>query len=76
VSEVNVGGVLDGPRGTPAWAQGQLAALLAAVSDLAVAAQPWLESLDVNPLALTSDGVVAVDGLVILREPSDGDLDD
>ena len=69
VADVNVGGVLDGPRGTPAWPQGDLAALLASVGDLAVAAHSWLESLDINPLALTPQGIVAVDGLVILKQP-------
>lgn len=68
VSEVNTSGVLDGPRGTPAWPKEPLADLLRAVGNLAVRTQPWLESLDINPLALTPDGIVAVDGLAILRE--------
>ena len=67
VREVNVSGVLDGPRGTAAWPQEKLAHLLSAVGDLAVRANPWLESLDINPLALTPNGIVAVDGLAILR---------
>ncbi|HDR9501108.1 TPA: acetate--CoA ligase family protein [Burkholderia cepacia] len=68
VHEVNANGVLDGPRGTPPWPKEQLANLLSAVGDLAVRAHPWLESLDINPLALTPNGIVAVDGLAILRE--------
>ncbi|HKP24476.1 MAG TPA: acetate--CoA ligase family protein [Dongiaceae bacterium] len=68
VGEVNARGVLDGPRGTPPWPKERLADILRQVGDLAVGAQPWLESLDINPLALTPAGIVAVDGLVILRD--------
>lgn len=68
VAEVNVGGVLDGPRGTSPWPKNKLAEILTAVGDLAASADSWLESLDINPLALTPDGVVAVDGLMILRD--------
>lgn len=71
VCDVNTSGVLDGPRGTPAWPKNELGKLLSAVGNLAVQAQPWLESLDINPLALTPDGVVAVDGLAILRASAD-----
>ena len=72
VREVNTSGVLDGPRGTPAWPKDKLASLLSAVGQLAVRCQPWLESLDINPLALTPDGIVAVDGLAILRGTAAG----
>ncbi|WP_280424596.1 acetate--CoA ligase family protein [Nocardia carnea] len=68
VADVNVGGVLDGPRGTMPWSKDVLAEILSAVGDLAISADSWLESLDINPLALTPDGVVAVDGLMILRD--------
>lgn len=73
VREVNASGVLDGPRGTPAWPQEKLVSLLSGVAALAVHCQPWLESLDINPLALTSDGIVAVDGLAILRSGASND---
>ncbi|TAK97957.1 MAG: CoA-binding protein [Rhodospirillaceae bacterium] len=69
VRDVNVNGVLDGPRGTPPWPKDVLANILRQIGDLAVSAHPWLESLDINPLALTPAGIVAVDGLVILRNP-------
>lgn len=69
VSDINVGGVLDGPRGTAAWPPVELAALLTSVGDLAAGAHRWLESLDINPLALTPEGIVAVDGLVVLEDP-------
>lgn len=69
--DVNVGGVLDGPRGTASWPKPALANILCRMGDLAVRAHPWLESLDINPLALTPDGIVALDGLVILRNPGE-----
>ena len=70
--ELNVGGVLDGPRGGAPVPKQTLAELLCRVGDLAISAHPWLDTLDINPLALTPDGLVAVDGLVILREPTTG----
>lgn len=66
VGDVNLNGVLDGPRGTPPWPKDRLADVLRKVGDLA-ARTPWIDSVDINPLALTPTGVVAVDGLVILR---------
>lgn len=69
LAEVNVGGVLDGPRGTRPWPKDALVAVLGSVSALAASAHTWLASVDINPLALTSDGVVAVDALVLVREP-------
>lgn len=67
VEDVNRNSVLDGPRGTPAWPKQELAGILCSLSSLAQSCSPWLESLDVNPLALTDQGVVAVDGLIVLR---------
>jgi acetate---CoA ligase (ADP-forming) len=67
VGDVNANGVLDGPRGTPPWPKDALAKILQQIGDLAVRAHPWIESLDINPLALTPSGIVAVDGLIILR---------
>ncbi|HKP40904.1 acetate--CoA ligase family protein [Mycobacterium sp.] len=71
VRDVNVGGVLDGPRGSAPWPKDVLAQLLRRIGDLAVSARPWLESLDINPVALTPDGIVAVDALVLLRDSAD-----
>ena len=71
VVEVNLSGVLDGPRGTPPWPTDALAKIVSGIGDLAWACEPWLESLDINPLALTPEGIVAVDGLVIVRDPED-----
>lgn len=70
VAEVNRNGVLDGPRGTLPWPKAALASLLMQIGDLAIRASPWLDSIDINPLALAADGIVAVDGLVIVRSPA------
>lgn len=75
IEEINVGGVLDGPRGTRAWPRDILTDLLTGIGDLALAAGDWLESLDINPLALTEHGVVAVDGLILLRPTTTDHLD-
>ncbi|MCW2748250.1 MAG: hypothetical protein JWP10_1392, partial [Nocardioidaceae bacterium] len=60
-------GVFDGARGQKAWDRDELARLLQSVGALAAGAQGWLLSLDVNPLALTDRGFVALDGLCLLR---------
>lgn len=75
LDEINVGGILDGPRGRPPWPRDALAASITRVGDLASGAAEWLETLDINPLALTSSGLIAVDGLVIVRPPTDGVAD-
>lgn len=68
IAAVNDTGALDGPRGTTPWPVDQLATLLQSVSAMAAGSRTWLETLDINPLALTDDGIVAVDGLAILRD--------
>lgn len=68
VRDVNIAGVLDGPRGSVSWPKESLAQLLSRTGDLAVSAHPWLESLDINPLVLTQDGIVAVDALIFVRD--------
>lgn len=58
--------LLDGYRGTAAADRVAVARAVATVSQLALA---WdrLEALDVNPLACTPDGVLALDALVVTR---------
>lgn len=67
LAELDTGGVLDGPRGTPPWPVDRLAEILSSVARFAVAARSWLDTVDINPLALSPDGIVAVDGLIIVR---------
>jgi succinyl-CoA synthetase beta subunit len=61
-------GVFAGARGRRPWDREQLEVLLISLGRLAAGAGEWLESLDVNPLVLTTDGFVAVDALCLVRE--------
>ena len=42
---------------------------IARISRLGAELAPWIDSLEVNPLLITRDAAVAVDGLATLREP-------
>ena len=66
LEEIADTGVFDRRRGTRAWDRAQLERLLLAAGALAVGAAAWMESLDVNPLALTARGFVALDGLCLI----------
>ncbi len=61
-------GVLDGHRGKAAWDRDAIVATLMAASALAASGREWIDSIDINPLIITADGPVAVDGLALLRE--------
>ncbi|MFG2966933.1 acetate--CoA ligase family protein [Streptomyces sp. NPDC048288] len=67
IGEFDATGVLDGFRGAPAWDRARLADVLRAAGDLAAGGRDWIDSLDINPLVITADGPVAVDGLCLLR---------
>lgn len=58
--------VLDGWRGTPAVDRAALTALIRHVGDF-LAAHPQIDSIDLNPVLCTPDGVVAVDWRLVLR---------
>ncbi|HUL98747.1 MAG TPA: acetate--CoA ligase family protein [Mycobacterium sp.] len=68
VEEFGDTGVLDGFRGSPPWDRRALASVLEAASRLAAGGREWIESMDINPLVVTADGPVAVDGLCLVRE--------
>jgi acyl-CoA synthetase (NDP forming) len=59
--------VLEGARGKPAVAKAPLAAMIAALSRLAVS-HPEIEELDLNPVLAGPEGVLAVDWLVLTRQ--------
>jgi acetate---CoA ligase (ADP-forming) len=59
--------LLHGFRGSRPWHLDQLADTLVGLGRLAAAGHDWIESLDVNPLLVTADGLVAVDALCIVR---------
>ncbi len=61
--------LLAGARGRPAVDRQAVAALIAALSTLAMERQDLLE-VDLNPVIATVDGAVAVDALVVLGGPS------
>lgn len=67
IDEFTDTGRLDGFRGARVWDRGRLATVLVAASQLAAGGRDWIESIDVNPLIITSDGPVAVDGLCLVR---------
>lgn len=65
-------GVFDGVRGGHPWNREVLADAVAAMSRLAAGARSWLGTLEVNPLAVVGDGVVALDCLCLLRPDAPG----
>ena len=67
IDEFSDTGVLDGFRGSPPWDRLPLASVLVAASLLAAGGRNWIESIDINPLIITADGPVAVDGLCLVR---------
>ena len=67
VAEFDDLGVLDGVRGQGAWDRKQLEGILVSVGQLAAAGRSWIDTIDINPLIQGPEGLVAVDGLVVLR---------
>jgi acetyl coenzyme A synthetase (ADP forming)-like protein len=67
IDEIQAQPLLDGARGRPTLDRAELAEILVRVSDL-VAASPEIEEIDLNPLVITHDGLVAIDARVIARE--------
>lgn len=61
--------LLDGVRAKPAIDRKALARAISAVSVFGAAAGPRLAELDLNPVLCSSQGVVAVDWMMVLREP-------
>ncbi|RBY90817.1 acetate--CoA ligase family protein [Blastococcus sp. TF02A-26] len=59
--------LLDGFRGGPVADRAALGAVLATLGDL-LAAHPELDAVEVNPLRVTADGLLALDAVVTLRE--------
>lgn len=59
--------LMHGYRGSAPWNLEQLTELLVGFGTLAAACHGWIESLDINPLLVTGDGLVAVDALCIVR---------
>lgn len=66
IDEIQAQPLLDGARGRPTLDRAELAEILVRVSDL-VEASPEIEEIDLNPLVITHDGLVAIDARVIAR---------
>jgi acyl-CoA synthetase (NDP forming) len=60
--------MLDGYRGQPAANKAELAKVIARLSGLAIAFNKHVEELDINPLVVKGDRVVALDALITLKE--------
>ena len=67
VARLRLSELLAGHRGGPALAREALVDAVVAFSQLALELGDLLEAVDVNPLVVGRDGVVAVDALVIPR---------
>ena len=62
-------GVLDDFRGRRGWDRRELAAVLVDAGRLAASGSTWIDSIDINPLIVTDDGPIAVDGLTLILDP-------
>jgi acetyltransferase len=70
LGELTGGPLLHGWRGGPVLDPGELADVLAMLGDLLVEA-PELAEIEINPLRLTSRGLIALDAVIITSETHD-----
>ncbi|WP_433475752.1 acetate--CoA ligase family protein [Spirillospora sp. CA-142024] len=68
--DLAAGPLLDGWRGGPVLDRREFGSLVAALSG-ALVASPGVAEIEINPLRLTSDGLVALDAVVVRREEND-----
>jgi acetyl-CoA synthetase (ADP-forming) len=62
--------LLEGARGRPKADKNQLVDIMIKVSDF-VNSNPDIQEMDLNPLLITNDGIIAVDARVILKKPGE-----
>ncbi|MFL6052828.1 MAG: acetate--CoA ligase family protein [Actinoallomurus sp.] len=62
--------LLDGWRGGPVLDPAELGRIVSALGNLLVG-RPELDEIEINPLRLTSDGLLALDAILITREVAD-----
>ena len=67
IAELRGARLFEGYRGRPAADKEALARTLVAASQMAAALAPRLKELDINPVFVGPDGVVAADALVVLK---------
>ncbi|WP_198955107.1 acetate--CoA ligase family protein [Kineosporia sp. R_H_3] len=68
LDDVAAQALLDGFRGGPVVDRAAVGAVVAALGDL-LRAHPEIESVEVNPLRATADGLLALDAVVVLARP-------
>jgi acetate---CoA ligase (ADP-forming) len=73
-AELTARALLDGWRGGPVLDTASFGRVLAGLGDL-LAANPRLDEVEINPLRLTADGLVALDAVIITREATDAQPD-
>lgn len=73
-AELAARALLDGWRGGPVLDAASFGRALASLGDL-LAANPHLDEVEINPLRLTADGLVALDAVIITREATDAQPD-
>ena len=69
LDELSTGVLLDGFRGSPVVDRVAVGRVLATLGDL-LTAHPQLESIEINPLRMTSQGLVALDAVVTHATPT------
>lgn len=67
IAEIKGAKMLDGYRGQPAGDKVALAGAIERLSELAVAHHDIIEEMDINPLVVKGDRVVALDALITLK---------
>ncbi|MET9565167.1 acetate--CoA ligase family protein [Streptomyces tauricus] len=73
-SELAGHALLTGWRGGPVLDTGELGRSVAALGDLLLAA-PSLDDVEINPLRLTEQGLVALDAVILTKETDDAQSD-
>jgi acetate---CoA ligase (ADP-forming) len=73
-AELAASALLDGWRGGPVLDPASFGRVLASLGDL-LAATPHLNEVEVNPLRLTAEGLVALDAVIITKEVTDAQSD-
>jgi acyl-CoA synthetase (NDP forming) len=67
LEEIKGAKMLDGYRGQGAANKGELAKTIALISELAVEFNADIEELDINPLVVRGDQIIALDALITLK---------
>jgi acyl-CoA synthetase (NDP forming) len=68
LGELSAGALLDGFRGSPAVDRAVIGAVIAGLGDL-LAQNEQLESVEINPLRVTAEAVMALDAVITLSPP-------